>query len=328
MTENDEPRPAAESSRSPAQAGRDPLPFGGGINSNVIQVGDDDNVHQQRPLGIRYGVLWLGVIVCSLLAIPVGSAMTSNFGVAGPTILQAVSPAWTAIVMAVLVIVYTGLAYLLARELNPAVALFVVGWGFGVLALSTAGISEFAWMEGSLWALGIETLIWSLVVGGLVLWVMRVSGGLPDVPHDWRAESVGSLASLSSKPSLMAFACGAIALPLSWFLLADTLNAQALGAVVLASFFAGMAGRVAAPRLDPILIYFSIPFLGGIAQLVIASGWSGPLSDALVTGEIPRLAYLMPLDWVAGSLLGVSMGIGWARSFIVQDIAEHEDAAS
>ena len=289
---------------------------------------DLEQVREPRPPFVRYAVLWLGVIVCSLLAIPVGSTMTSDFGFVGPTMLQAANPVWSAIAMAILVILYTVLALVLARELNPAVALFVVGWGLGVLALSTSGISEFAWSEGSLWALGFETILWSIVLGLLVWVVMRLSGGLPDVPHDWRVEPVGSFASLSSKPSLLAFACGAIALPLSWLLLADTLNAQALGAVVLASFFAGMAGRVAAPRLDPILIYFGVPLLGGIAQLVVASGWSGSLPDALVTGDIPRLASVMPLDWVAGSLLGVSMGIGWARSFIVQDIAEHEDAAS
>jgi hypothetical protein len=287
---------------------------------------DLEQVREPRPPFVRYAVLWLGVIVCSLLAIPVTSTMTSDFGFAGPTMLQAASPVWSTIAMAILVIVYSGLAFVLARELNPAVALFVIGWGFGVIALGTSGISEFAWSEGSLWMLGFETIIWSFVLGFLVWLVMRVSGGLPDVSHDWRAEPIGSFASLSSKPSLLAFVCGLIALPLSWLLLADILNAQALGAAVLASFFAGMAGRVAAPRLDPILIYFSIPFLGGIAQLVIASGWSGSLPDALVVGDIPRLACLMPLDWVAGSLIGVSMGVGWARSFIVQDVVE--DTAS
>jgi hypothetical protein len=287
---------------------------------------DLEQVREPRPPFVRYAVLWLGVIICSLLTIPVAGTMTSEFGVAGPTLLQAANPMWSAIAMAILVIVYTGLAFIMARELNPAVALFVIGWGFGVLALSTAGISEYAWADGSLWALGIETIIWSLVVGFVVWWVMQSSGGLPDVAHDWRVEPIGSLASLSSKPSLLAFACGAIALPLSWLLLADTLNAQSLGAVVLASFFAGMAGRVAAPRLDPILIYLSVPLLGGIAQLVIASGWSGSLPDALVTGDIPRLAYVMPLDWVAGSLIGVSMGIGWARSFIVQENTEETDS--
>ena len=40
------------------------------------------------------------------------------------------------------------------------------------------------------------------------------------------------------------------------------------------------------------------------------------LSSALVEGSVPRLLQIMPITWVAGSLVGVSMGIGWARSFI------------
>ena len=77
-----------------------------------------------------------------------------------------------------------------------------------------------------------------------------------------------------------------------------------------------MLARVVAPKLDPILIYFGVVLAGGLAQLVIATGWSGSLADALVEGSAPRLVQIMPITWVAGSLIGVSMGIGWARSFV------------
>ncbi len=280
---------------------------------------DLEQVREPRPPFVRYALLWLGVLVCSLLTIPVASAMSSDFGMNSPTVLLAVNPLWSMIALLVLVVLYAVIAFMLACELNPAVALFVIGWGFGVLSLTTGGIADFAWADGSLWQLGIETILWSLVIGALVWCLMRFTGGLPEVPHDWRTERIGSVASLLSKPSLLAFAAGAIALPLSWLLLVETLNAQALGAIILASFFAGMAGRVAAPRLDPILIYFSVIFLGGLAQIIVASGWSGSLADALVTHELPRFSFVMPFDWVGGSLMGVSMGIGWARSFIVQD---------
>ena len=75
---------------------------------------DLEQVREPRPPFVRYAVLWLGVLVCSLLAIPVGSTMTSDFGFVGPTMLQAANPVWSAIAMAILVILYTVLALVLA----------------------------------------------------------------------------------------------------------------------------------------------------------------------------------------------------------------------
>lgn len=281
---------------------------------------DTETVAHQRSMPVRYGLLWLGVLVCSLLTVPVAGFLGTDAGTDSPTVLLAGNPVVAVIALGLLVVVLTVIACFLARELNGAVALFVVGWGLGVLGLTTGGIDQFAWSGGSPWGLAIETLVWSVVIGVLVWTLMRFTGGLPDVPHDWRTEPVGSAASLLSKPSLLAAAAGAIVLPIAWLILVDTrLEGQALGAVVLGAFFAGMAGRAAAPRLDPILIYFSVVLFGGLAQVVAASGWSGSLPDALVAGDLPRFLHAMPLDWAAGSLIGVSMGVGWARSFITQD---------
>ncbi len=44
-----------------------------------------------------------------------------------------------------------------------------------------------------------------------------------------------------------------------------------------------------------------------------------PLVEALVTQSIPALSLPMPIDYAAGSLLGVSMGLGWAKSFQQQE---------
>ena len=43
---------------------------------------------------------------------------------------------------------------------------------------------------------------------------------------------------------------------------------------------------------------------------------SGPLADAVVNGTLPVLSLPMPIDYAAGSLMGVSMGLGWARGFL------------
>jgi hypothetical protein len=41
-----------------------------------------------------------------------------------------------------------------------------------------------------------------------------------------------------------------------------------------------------------------------------------PLDDAYIAGALGALARPMPLDYLAGALLGVSFGLGWAKSFL------------
>jgi hypothetical protein len=41
-----------------------------------------------------------------------------------------------------------------------------------------------------------------------------------------------------------------------------------------------------------------------------------PLDEAYISGSLTALARPMPLDYLAGSLLGVSFGLGWAKSFL------------
>ena len=264
----------------------------------------------------RYAVILAGLVVVTFLAIPVMGALASNRGVPSPLLLNAASPLWGMLVFLCMLVLMTVAACLVARQLNAAVGLFVLGFGIGVVAIRSGGVADFAWEEGSLWMLATETIIWSAIIAFLALVVMRVSGGLDDVPHDWKSPSIGSPAALFSKPSLLSVVCGVIALPIAWLLLADDLKGQALGAVIVASFIAGMAGRVTAPRIDPILVYGAPVLAGGIAQLVIASGWSEPPSIALVEGALPRLVWVMPVEWAGGAMIGVSLGIGWARGFI------------
>ena len=277
---------------------------------------DMEHTHAEHAPPIRYALLLGGMLLTALMTLPVAADFRSALGTSVPLLIETVTPGMTFVMLLLLIVLYQLLAHVLAHHLNPVVALFIVGFGLSILALSVGGIDRFAWAEGSLWALGIETCLWSLVVLYMVWSLMRSSGGLPDVNHDWHAEPIGSWASLTSQPSLYALACGLLALPIAWLMLASTTPAQALGAAIVGAFLAGMLARVVAPKLDPILIYFGVVLAGGLAQLVIATGWSGSLADALVEGSAPRLVQIMPITWVAGSLIGVSMGIGWARSFV------------
>ena len=272
----------------------------------------------------RYVALFGSLILVALVAIPLVWALISNRGVAGPTIPEAISPAWGLTVLVFGVGFMTLVACVVGRVINAAVALFVLGCGIGVIAMRSGNVADFAWEDGSLWALGAETLIWGVVVVVLTTIVFKVTGGLPDVQRDWNSAPVGSIAALGSRESLTSLACAIVALPVVWFLMGNDLKGQALGAVFLGSVLAGLVGRVFVPRIDPILLFGGPVLFGGIAQLVHATGSPVPLANELVEGTLPRLTWVMPIDWAAGSLTGVSFGLGLARNFVLDGSKEGE----
>ncbi len=52
-----------------------------------------------------------------------------------------------------------------------------------------------------------------------------------------------------------------------------------------------------------------------------ASKVGSGVADAFVAGTLPAMSLPMPIDYAAGSLMGVAMGIGWAKGFL-----HHDDA--
>lgn len=267
----------------------------------------------------RYTALFGSLILVTLLAFPSVWGLASDRGVAGPTLLEAISPAlgFTTIVLGVGFM--TLIACVVGRIINAAVALFVLGCGLGVIAMQSGNVADFAWEDGSLWALGLETIVWGLVVILLAMIVFKVTDGLPDVQREWDSPPPVSVASLTSRDSLVSVGCAIIALPVVWILLGNHMKGQALGAVFVGATVAGAFGRILVPRIDPILLFGGPIIMGGIAQLVHASGAPADLGDALVEGALPRLAWVMPIDWAAGSLAGVAFGLGIARNFVLDD---------
>ena len=105
-----------------------------------------------------------------------------------------------------------------------------------------------------------------------------------------------------------------------WLLSTNDLKGQAIFAATVGGLFAGLLGRIAAPRIQPVLLFASPVIIGGLGQLQ-ASMAGGDGIAAFVTGTSPHLGMPMPMDFAAGSLMGVAMGLGWSRSFV----EEHGD---
>ena len=50
------------------------------------------------------------------------------------------------------------------------------------------------------------------------------------------------------------------------------------------------------------------------------------MTEAFVQHAIPVMSYPLPIDYAAGSLMGVAFGLGWAKSFLHHEDDEEEHA--
>ena len=268
-----------------------------------------------REALIRYTTLFGSLFLVSLMAIPVLAWRTSDRGVPAATNFEALSPmvAWGWILMSF--VLFTVVAAFVSRVLNVAVALFVLGFGFCVIALGCGNVQEFVWSGGTPMMLAIETLLLGVLVTVASVAVFRVSGGLPEVPRRDDAPPITSLEGLLTPKSLTFLAFGLVAVAASWALLSSMRSGQLLGAVFVGCWVAATIARLSLPAFQPVLLFAGPILCGGVVQLVLASGIGGDLSDLLVTGDYPRLLWPTPLDWAAGSLAGTAFGLGFAKMF-------------
>lgn len=267
-------------------------------------------MHQPYSRAILLG---LSIAIAALLfSLAIGPAQ-SDRGAAGPTFAMAASPVLAVIATVAVFLVGIGFAGLVGRPLNAVVGLFVLGCGLALLAMRSGTVQDVAFGQRSLSGLTVEGLVWTGLVAFAAIAVFRIAGPLPDaVPIDEpRVDGV-----LGSR-ALLAQLAGIASPAVVWLVAVSPSKGQALGATVLGGMVAGLVGRIIAPRTPPILIFAS-PILFGAIGYLLASTQLGamPIDLAFVTRSLSRLAYPMPIDYAAGSLVGVAMGIGWSRSFL------------
>ncbi len=266
----------------------------------------------------RQFVLFGGIfVVGAIMAVAIPWQVSPN-GAMGPTMLQAQSPLAALVAVAVCFGLATVVAVIVARQINSVVGLFVLGAGTSVLALRSEWVVTLALGEGSLRLAALETAIWAALVQGATLVLLRYGGQLRDVHADEdRRDPIGVRG--------LAACLGVI--PLMWLLCRSPMRGQTLAAATLATMVVGLAARLLSPQVQPRLL-FALPVLVGAAGLLAAAMTvEGPLSTAWIDNTLPRLAYPRPIDYAAGSLMGIAMGLGWARSFLHHEPDGRRDAA-
>jgi len=292
----------------------------------------------------RYGTLLVAALLAGLVGGTAAGWMQSPRAVAGPLLSVTESPITSLVVVVVAVGVLAALAIATARLVNSAVGLFVLGWGVAVMAMRSGTIVDAA-LLGDVSAIQIasETLLFAVLVAFASIAIWRVGGPLEDIHHP-NDRFHGMISAVRAPQAWRGLCAALLAVPVVLLLARTTTTGQSLGAAAVAGLVVGVFGRMWAPRSQPVHLAALAIALLGIAQLLLGgafpggsgaggsgmagSGVGGVGDAAVVSGAIPRMLRVMPMEIAGGVVAGVAMGLGWARSFVTVGDDEVESSAS
>ena len=253
------------------------------------------------------------IVILLALAIAggIGSWAAGGFfsarGSLGPTVLQSQSPVYALAGVVLTVCIVAVLGGFLSRLTSVLTGMFLVGFALFAMTLQLQGATEFVLSEGNIYILITESVVIALVVlvGGMI--VFAIGGPLGDVQQVEEGQQP------SARISDTLFIAIAI-IPVVYLIATTPEKGQVIGATAVGGLAIGFLVRICTPTLQPVFI-FAIPTAIGGAGYFIAM-MMGPVDDiALVQQSISPLLYPMPLDYAAGSVMGISIGLSWAASF-------------
>ncbi len=271
---------------------------------------------------IRYSTIFVGLVVGGLICNMAAGYLMSPRGAVGPTVLQAESPITAIVVVVVAVGLATCVAGLAGRLTNAAVGCFVLGGSLYALAYQTATIEELAYSSGSIMLVKLELVLWALLMLPALFILFKIAGPIPDmvILNQEKPNCLG----LFSLASFKSAALGLAVVPVVWVIAQSPMKGQVVGAVLVGGIVAGAASRVLFPHVQPIWLFVTPLLFGAIGHWIGLMGLQSTLSAAYVADELSPLNLPMPIDYVCGTLAGVAIGLGMARSFMHGE--EHESA--
>jgi len=102
-----------------------------------------------------------------------------------------------------------------------------------------------------------------------------------------------------------------------WLVAQSTAKGQTFAAAALGGVVAGAALRILAVHASGVWAFVAFAILS-TASPVLARFMSDDVAAAALSGQLLRLAHPLPLDYLAGALVGVPMGLAWGASMVVK----------
>jgi len=276
-----------------------------------------------RQIMTRWSFFVVAVCVLGPMAGMLTASLRAHNGGPDASLLVSTTPE-RGVLLGLAALALSGLAGAIAARLTTArdgltVAGLVLVWA----AARTGRV------DVMLRATGEEAILWRLCIEGAIVGLagILIAALIYAIgkPREQVGASSGSPASIGAAAIRRSVAAeGTVkALPaalvaggvIAWLVAAQPMKGQAIAAAFAAGLAAAAAARLLDQRTPAQAVFVVIGLLAaaGPASAFYFGTGRGPVEDAY-TAELVPLARIMPLDWVAGALLGVPWGLSWASS--------------
>lgn len=266
-------------------------------------------------------VRWTIYLAAALAVGPLAGALTGwlrapdGSGFATPLVSTAPLVGLAAGLLAAMLALAAG--FIATRHMGSRAGMLTAGLVLAWAAWRTGTVDQIIRANDSgavLWRLAAEGAIFGAVAVALsfALQVVErleredspVNAGA-SAPGRWRA---------SAAPVAAGVLAGAVA---AWFVAQTPLKGQTIAAAIISSVFGAAAARlvdVRAPLATLAVPVAVLAVLGPLSGVVV--GASPTVLVAGRNGTLFPLANILPLDWIAGGMLGIPLGVAWASSLI------------
>ncbi len=266
-------------------------------------------------------IRWTAVALAAFVVGPVAGWLTGSLrapdGAADATALLSTSPALGLVSTLAAVLLAVAYGHIVAKLQNfkwgMLCAGLIVAWAAWQSGRADAVIRRVQ-APSALWLLAIEGLIYGFIGVVATYFIVRAS--------DNRAAGVDGDEGTqqdSMKAAGVAVLAGAV---VAWGVARSEMVGQTFGAAVAAGIVGTLVGRVVGHRACVPASMLACPILAAASPAIGAVMHGQSVTEALYRGELFALARIMPLDWLAGMLIGVAVGVSWAGSMVEKHAPE------
>ena len=257
------------------------------------------------PAAIRTTIVILSLAIAGVIGAWAAGGFLAIRGGLGPSILQSQSPVIALLGVTGAIGIVAILGAFVARGTTYLTGMFLIGFTLFAMSLQLHGATEFVLSGGNLYMLSLESVVMAIIVLVGTFIVFTLGGPLSDVPKVDTPQS--------STEGITMLLIAIVMIPVVLIIATTPEKAQVIGTTTVGGIAIGCLVRYFLPTMQPILIYAVPTAMGGVGYLIASV--MGPTDDiALIQQSISPLLYPMPIDYAAGSVMGVSIGLSWFAS--------------
>lgn len=232
------------------------------------------------------------------------------------TLLVSTSPVSGVVLGVVAIALATAVGVVAARLINASYGFFTAGLALAWAAWGTGDIDAIvrSYQSGApLWRLAVEgAIVGACGVGAC--WLILRAAKKPATPavvefdeHVWATRGKGFAA------------CLAAAAVAAWLFAPESLKGQTFAAAAVAGMAGALAMKMAARTATPMVVFAVVAVMacGGPVAAAVYYGSGANIVRPIYAGApgaMLPLVRILPLDWLAGALVGVPIGLSWGAA--------------